>query len=52
MLVDGYDQHLRELGLHRLLPRGKKQQHYHHTAYAMQSSVFGDDDDNNNNVAN
>ena len=45
MLVDGYDQHLRELGLRRLLPKkGKKQQHYHHTAYAIQSSVFGNDD--------
>ena len=51
MLVDGYDQHLRELGLRRLLPK-KGEKHYHHIAYAMQSSVFGDDDDDINNVAN
>ena len=59
MLIDGYDQHLRELGLRRLLPKekgegGGGQQHYHHTAYAMKSSVFGVDEgdaDDNNNVA-
>ena len=43
MLVDGYDQHLRELGLRRLLPK-KGDKHYHHIAYAMQSSGFGDDE--------
>ena len=43
MLVDGYNQHLRELGLRRLLPK-KGDKHYHHIAYAMQSSGFGDDE--------